>query len=58
MMVALMVSTKALFCLSFFFKPESIMVWKAIREVYAALLAARPHAEMRVSLDMDPMNML
>ncbi len=32
--------------------------WGAVRKVYAALLNARPHAEMRVSLDMDPVNML
>ncbi len=32
--------------------------WKSIRGVYAALLNARPHAEIRVSLDIDPMNML
>lgn len=32
--------------------------WNAIRKVYAALMAAKPHASMIVRLDMDPVNML
>ena len=32
--------------------------WNAIRRVYAALMAAKPHASMLVRLDMDPVNML
>jgi len=32
--------------------------WGKIRAVYAALLAAKPHASLRVALDLDPVNML
>ncbi|WP_018123461.1 replication restart helicase PriA [Desulfovibrio oxyclinae] len=33
--------------------------WQAMRELFAMVRsAARPHAEMRVSLDLDPVNML